>query len=66
MVRGVQDYFRWVKNSKLAGTDKNIYAKKIVLAYLDELGRKEGIKNWQFQQAIKALEILFCDVFKLS
>ena len=30
--------------------------------YLEELGRKKYLKDWQFMQIVHALKILFCDV----
>ena len=33
-----------------------------VSRYLEELGRKKHLKDWQFMQIVHALKILFCDV----
>jgi len=33
-----------------------------VSAYLTEIGRKGGLKDWQFRQVVEALEALFCKV----
>jgi integron integrase len=33
-----------------------------VSAYLEEIGRKGGLKDWQFRQVVDALEALFCKV----
>ena len=33
-----------------------------VSAYLEEIGRKGGLKDWQFRQVVEALETMFCKV----
>lgn len=35
-----------------------------LLAYLNGIGRKPNIKDWQFQQAVKALRILYKDIVR--
>ncbi len=66
MVRWVQDYIRRANHSEDVEGDTNLYTKNSFLDYLHELGRKETIKDWQFVQAIDALEIFFTDVLKSS
>ena len=66
MVRWVQNYIRQVTQIKPSEANENLYSKKNLLAYLQELARKETVKNWQFVQAIDALEIFFLDVLKSS
>jgi hypothetical protein len=33
-----------------------------VRAYLEEIGRKGGLEDWQFRQIVDALDALFCKV----
>ncbi len=66
MVRWVQNYISQANKIKTGKTNKNLYSKKSLLGYLQELGRKKSVEDWQFVQAIEALQIFFCDLLKPS
>ncbi len=66
MVRWVQKYISQVNQINPNETNKNLYSEKSLLGYLQELGRKKSVKDWQFVQAIEALKIFFCDLLNLS
>ncbi len=41
------------------------HAEAEVSAYLQEIGRKGGLKDWQFRQIVEAIEVLFAKVINL-
>jgi len=39
---------------------------KAIAGFFTELGRKRGLKVWQFRQAVKAIQIVFADLQRLD
>jgi len=60
-VRRCEDYIKHYKDVRLADHDAQFVDK-----YLQDLGGKTFIKDWQLFQAIDALHILFVDIVKLN
>lgn len=58
-VKHVENYIKAHDGRKL---QENTQAD--VTQYLLELGRRPGIKEWQFRQAIDAIQLLFCDLLQ--
>ncbi len=42
------------------------HRKEDVIAYLDNVGREGQLEDWQFQQLVHSLEILFVEAAKIN
>ena len=60
-VRHAEDYIKAHADDRLAD-----HSPQFVEKYLQEKGRQKWLKNWQFQQVVMAIKILFVDVVKIS
>ncbi len=60
-VKRVEDYINAHSNIRLTH-----HSEKTMLDYLEKLGRNYHLKDWQFKQAVNALEILFIDMLHAS
>lgn len=64
--------YRWhVRHAELyikAHPDESlsVHSPRLVETYLQEKGRNKWLKDWQFQQLVTALKVLFVDVVKTS
>ena len=55
-IKHLEDYIKYYPDDKLKQhTAKNVYD------YLDMLGRNIRLENWQYCQAVDAIQILFCE-----
>ena len=59
-VRHAEDYIKAHTDDRLAD-----HSPQFVEKYLQEKGRQKWLKNWQFQQVVMAIKILFVDVVKI-
>ena len=55
----VEEYIDSNKSLRL-----NRHSASEVSAYLEDIGRKNGLKDWQYTQVVMALRILFVDIVK--
>ena len=60
-VRHAESYIKSIPDRRLAQ-----HTVQDVEQYLQDKGRKTGQKDWQFQQMVKALQVLFVDIVKAS
>jgi len=58
-VKHVERYLKAHENIRLVN-----HSVELLTSYLDDLGRKGRLKDWQFSQVVDALRILFTDVVK--
>ncbi len=58
-VKRVERYIRYYRNIKLCDHSAGMLA-----SYLDDIGRKDWLKDWQLSQVVDALRILFADIVK--
>lgn len=60
-VRHAESYIKSYKNTKLIN-----HSEDFVDEYLKDKGRQKRLEDWQFQQIVTALKILFIDMVKIS